>query len=69
MTDVPSVSFGGAIFKKTEHEEEGGFVSKVQHSLRTFLNKVSLYSIEKEVLVVVRQQLLPICTVSFVIDI
>lgn len=52
MTDAPSVSFGGAIFKKAENGEEGGFVSKVQHSLRTFLNKVSLYSIEKEVLVV-----------------
>lgn len=35
-------------------EEEGGFVSKVQHSLRTFFQKVSLYPIETEVLGVER---------------
>ena len=47
MTDAPSVSFGEAIFKKAENEEESGFVSKVQHSLKDVLNKVSLYFIEE----------------------
>lgn len=47
MTDAPSVSFREAIFKKAENEEESGFVSKVQHSLKDVLNKVSLYFIEE----------------------
>lgn len=39
-------------FQESRNEEESGFVSEVQRSLRTFVSKVSLCSIEKEVVVV-----------------
>lgn len=48
--------------------EESGFVPKVQHSLRTFLNKVSLCSIVKEAVVGETAQLLN-CSVRYVMDI